>query len=67
MRLSWNEIRARAAAFSREWHDAAYETADTQSFYNEFLAASFVIHSTIVTPSGPSPIARNLLHAQTLP
>ena len=37
MRLSWNEIRARAAAFSREWHDAAYETADTQSFYNEFF------------------------------
>ena len=37
MRLSWNEIRARAAAFAREWHDAAYETADTQSFYNEFF------------------------------
>ena len=31
------------------------------------LAASFVIHSAIATPSGPSPIARNLLHAQTLP
>ena len=37
MRLSWNEIRARAAAFAREWHDAAYETGDTQSFYNEFF------------------------------
>ena len=37
MRPSWNEIRARATAFSREWHDAAYETADTQSFYNEFF------------------------------
>ena len=37
MRLSWNEIRARAAAFAREWDDAAYETADTQSFYNDFF------------------------------
>ena len=37
MRLSWNEIRARAADFAREWHDAAYETGDTQSFYNEFF------------------------------
>ena len=37
MRLSWNEIRARAAAFAREWQDAAYEKADTQSFYNEFF------------------------------
>ena len=37
MRLSWNEIRARAAAFAREWHDTTYETGDTQSFYNEFF------------------------------
>ena len=37
MRLSWNEIRARAAAFAHEWQDAAYEKADTQSFYNEFF------------------------------
>ena len=32
MRLSWNEIRARAAAFAREWADAAYEKGETQSF-----------------------------------
>ena len=37
MRLSWNEIRARAAAFAREWADAAYEKGETQSFYNEFF------------------------------
>ena len=37
MRLSWNEIRARAADFAREWADAAYEKGDTQSFYNEFF------------------------------
>ena len=37
MRLSWNEIRARAAAFAREWADASYEKGETQSFYNEFF------------------------------
>lgn len=37
MRLSWNEIRARAATFSRDWADARYERGDTQTFYNEFF------------------------------
>ena len=37
MRLSWNEIRARAADFAKGWEDAAYEKGETQSFYNEFF------------------------------
>ena len=37
MRLSWNEIRVRAAGFARRWEDAAYEKGETQSFYNEFF------------------------------
>ena len=37
MRLSWNEIRARASRFADEWRDAAYEKGETQSFYNEFF------------------------------
>ena len=37
MLLSWNEIRARAAAFADEWQDAAYEKGETQSFYNDFF------------------------------
>ena len=37
MRLSWNEIRARAAAFVEEWQDAADEKKETQSFYNDFF------------------------------
>ena len=37
MRLSWNEIRSRAAEFSREWADATYEKGETQSFYNDFF------------------------------
>ena len=38
MRLSWNELRPRAAKFARDWADAAYEKGETQSFYNEFFA-----------------------------
>ena len=37
MRLPWNEIRACAAIFAREWADAAYEKGETQSFYNDFF------------------------------
>ena len=37
MRLSWNEVRARAAAFAEEWRDASYESGETQSFYNDFF------------------------------
>ena len=37
MRLSWNEIRARAALFAEECRDAAYEKGETQSFYNDFF------------------------------
>ncbi|MCY4213167.1 MAG: class I SAM-dependent DNA methyltransferase [Gammaproteobacteria bacterium] len=37
MRLSWNEVRSRAAAFAEEWQDAAYEKGETQSFYNAFF------------------------------
>ena len=37
MRLSWNEMRARAARFADEWKHAAYEKGETHSFYNEFF------------------------------
>ena len=38
MRLSWNEIRARAATFVQEWADAGYERGQTQLFYRDFFA-----------------------------
>ncbi len=47
MRLSWNEIRARAAEFTREWADAAYEKGATQSFYNEFFEIFGVRRRTV--------------------
>ena len=37
MRLSWNEVRTRAAGFADKWRDAAYEKGETQSFYNDFF------------------------------
>src|ERR1039458_8888741 len=37
MRLSWNEIKARAARFAEEWNDAHYELGESQTFYNEFF------------------------------
>ena len=47
MRLSWNEVRARAAVFAREWRDAAYEKGETQSFYNEFFEVFGVRRRTV--------------------
>ena len=38
MRLSFNEIRARAANFSKAYADATYEKGETQTFYNDFFA-----------------------------
>ena len=37
MRLSWNEVRVRAASFAKDWRDAEYEKGETQSFYNDFF------------------------------
>lgn len=37
MPLSWNEIRARATSFSKDWKDAQYENGESQSFYNDFF------------------------------
>ncbi len=37
MRLSWNEVRARAATFASNWQDAKYEKGETHSFYNAFF------------------------------
>ncbi|MGH9687395.1 MAG: class I SAM-dependent DNA methyltransferase [Candidatus Acidiferrales bacterium] len=38
MPLSWNEIRHRAIAFSKEWSGARSERAEKQTFWNEFFS-----------------------------
>ncbi len=37
MPLSWNEIRHRAIAFSKEWTNVKSERAEKQTFWNEFF------------------------------
>lgn len=37
MRLSWNEIRVRAAKFAKEWDGRGYEKGETQIFYRDFF------------------------------
>jgi len=37
MPISWNEIRHNAIRFSREWAGAKSETAEKQTFWNEFF------------------------------
>ena len=47
MRLSWNEIRSRAAQFASEWANATYESGEPQSFYNEFFEIFGVRRRTV--------------------
>ena len=37
MPLSWNEIKKRAIEFSQEWQDETSESAESQSFLNDFF------------------------------
>ena len=37
MPLSWNEIRARALAFSNEWSGESSENAEAKSFLDDFF------------------------------
>lgn len=53
MRLTWNEIRARAADFAREWSDAHYEKGETQSFYNDFFEVFGVRRRKVATFEEP--------------
>lgn len=37
MALSWNEIKSRAVAFSKEWADVSSEDAEAKSFWDSFF------------------------------
>ena len=76
MRLSWNEVRARAAAFAEDWQDAAYEKGDTQSFYNAFFdvfgvrrrnVARFEAHVAKHKVIGSTPVTRSNPHTPHCP
>ena len=37
MPLSWNEIKSRATAFSKEWENEVSEDAEAKSFWDDFF------------------------------
>jgi hypothetical protein len=53
LRLSWNEIRQRAAKFAQEWKNAHYEKGETQTFYNEFFEIFGVQRRKVATFEEP--------------
>jgi hypothetical protein len=53
MPLSWNEIRHRAIAFSRDWRGVTREAAERQTFWNEFFNVFGVRRRTVATFEEP--------------
>jgi restriction-modification enzyme MmeI-like protein len=51
-KLSWNEVRVRAARFAAEWQDARYEKGETQT-YNEFFEIFGVRRRQVATFEEP--------------
>ncbi|MCL2347166.1 MAG: hypothetical protein FWC50_02775 [Planctomycetaceae bacterium] len=49
MSLSWNEIKARAVNFSKEWGDEQRENAEAQTFWNDFFDVFGVRRRTVAT------------------
>src|SRR5256885_3857411 len=50
MPLAWNEIRHRAIKFANEWSSAASESADKQTFWNEFFDAFGSLFQDVMLP-----------------
>src|SRR5258707_3153413 len=53
MPLAWNEIRHRAIKFANEWSTARSESADKQTFWNEFFDAFGVARKTVASFETP--------------
>jgi len=47
--LSWNEIRSRALAFSREEKDTRSESGGSQSFWNGFFGVFGIKRRTVAS------------------
>lgn len=55
MPLSWNEIRDRSLAFTREWADECSEDAEAKSFWDGFFIPEASRSNTIVYKNFPWP------------
>lgn len=53
MPLSWNKIRQRAIAFSKEWTGAKSESAEKQTFWNEFFEVFGIRRRVVVSFEEP--------------
>ncbi|HVM46606.1 MAG TPA: DNA methyltransferase [Candidatus Acidoferrum sp.] len=53
MPLSWNEIRHRAIAFSKEWRGESREAAERQTFWNEFFNVFGIRRRTVASFEEP--------------
>jgi hypothetical protein len=53
MPLSWNEIRDRALAFSREWADETSEDAEAKSFWDGFFSVFGVTRRRVASFEAP--------------
>ncbi|CDH46194.1 class I SAM-dependent DNA methyltransferase [Candidatus Contendibacter odensensis] len=53
MPLSWNEIKDRALAFSREWADAVSEDAEAKSFWDQFFTVFGVTRRRVAAFEAP--------------
>lgn len=49
MPLSWNEIKTRAVAFSKEWEGESSEHAEAKSFWNDFFAVFGISRRRVAT------------------
>ena len=62
MPLSWNEIKTRVFAFSKEWQDETSEDAEAKSFWDDFKAGSILqiesgsFRRKLTNPTSPLPI-----------
>lgn len=53
MPLAWNEIRHRAITFSKDWAGVKSETAEQQTFWNDFFNVFGVRRRTVATFEEP--------------
>lgn len=60
MPISWNEIRQRSITFAREWRDERRESAEAQTFWNEFFQVFGIRRRIVATFEEP---VRNLTGA----
>jgi hypothetical protein len=54
MPLSWNEIKSRAFAFSREWADAGNEDSEGKPFLIAFFEVFGITNKRVAAPCSPA-------------